>query len=218
MAQAASYLELKMYFNGRVNGFQEVYPLKAVGFAAAENQALELITAREQLLAHSVSVVRATVTDKATRGDSMVVNGYSAVGSLLDDDEYWNVDAVLNNLAVGLRVNFQTADARNSQRIFRGIRDRWVADEKLVPALSAAYPVGGPYLTYATAPAQDASGDVLSNLFSQIRDKCWLVQDSGNEETPFNLTAFTEWQYLYVGEKDVGERHGLSRGRQPAWS
>lgn len=218
MGLAATYLELTVKMNGRTWGIQEKYPLKAQGYEAAETQALELITARERLMAYSVEIVHAVISDKATRGDSMIVNGYGAEGERLDDEEYWNVDAPLNDPDVGLRVNFATAEGQNSQRIFRGIRDSWVSDEKIVPTISDPYPVGGPYLAPAEAPAQNSSGDVISNLFSQIRDKVWLVQPSGDEAQPYELTAFSEWQYLGIGARDVGARHGLSRGRQPAWS
>lgn len=213
-----TYTELKIFYNGADFGFSEIYALRAAGFTASESAALTLIDARRRLLASGINIVHAVLSDKATKGDSLVVQGYTSGNILLDAEDTAGTDDVMNDPQVGLLMRFDTGDGKFANRLIRGIRDSWVEDNKKTMDLGTDYAVGGPYLTYAVDPALDTSEDVIGNYCAIVRDYTYLVRPSGNTLNPYDLNIFALWQYRRVGAHQVGKRFGASKGRQPAYS
>lgn len=213
-----TYQTLKIWINGPDYGWSEEYNLKTTNYTDSEAAALTLIKARARLLAANLSVANATITDKATKGDSLLVNGFDTGGIILDAETTFATDSLMNDPEVSLLYRFDTGGGHYINRHIRGLRDAWVADNALTVTVTGAYAIGGPYLTYATGGALDTSADVIANFISRLRDMTYLVTPSKDPLSPFTQTAFSYYQFRRISSRNVGKRFGNSKGRQPAFA
>jgi hypothetical protein len=206
------YMTGVILIEGKDGGQSERFNFNTTSYATAKTGIETLATKFARILPAGFSILRATVSQKSVRGDANVGEGYTYLPVLVGSESSIETP---NNPGSGFLVRFDTGDGKFSNRNIRPVRDSWIADNRRGIAAFTVYAAGGPYLTYS-APAAEV--DLVGDLLASIRDLTVLIRKSGFSNPAYRPYTFTSWQYRRIATHDYGQRHGISRGRQPAYS
>lgn len=231
MSLRTTYKRLKVFFNSIDSGFSETYNLDDISYALAETRSVLLIDARRTLLGNGLTIPYAVISEIGNPKDGMAPNGYGFVPLADSADAVAGTPDKINDPGTGLLWYFDTGLGFGVNRLFRGVRDTIISDNKTTLTLNGgAYAQNGPYLggtappTYTAQPTGDAPADNWNNFIALARDLTFLVRPAPlTPATPYNVVPFEVAvgggvSYVRVGHRDVGKRWSPSKGRQPAYA
>lgn len=224
MATGPNMMQLKSYINYGNSGFAYDFNLGYLSYAAAEPVAVLINNAIARTLPSGFGIAHSVLSDLKVLRDSMVVNGYTLYGDIMDAEVAFATDSLCNDPEVSFLVRFTTGLGKYANRQFRALRDDAVVDNTKVTVFTAPYAVNGPYMNDVGAgpvyAAGDAAADVWANLFSIIRDKTVLLSPSTQPSGAvlYYSYSFTGYAYRRISSHDVGKRFAPSSGKQANWS
>jgi hypothetical protein len=133
-----------LFFQATPNGWTERYFMNASTLSDASAALLSVIVGRLPILHEDCSIVAATLSDIAIRGDSFNVLSVGEVGSAVDTTGYVDVDNAL-------LIKWQVGVFQRNKTFLRGIPNGQQRDGVYAPSL--------PYIALVNTYA----GDVLAN-------------------------------------------------------
>lgn len=226
-ATVASFLTVKWFINGVLNGFSESFQLIASTMAAADPVVQLLVNARARLLSKEHAIYDVVISSNGGPADGYEPYGWTAVGQKVDSE---TTIGACQNPAVGINFKTDTGQGNTAGHIIRGIRSSWVAGSALTFTPTAPFAqnfaVTAPYITYKTATPWNTSADTLTNYLCLVRDLTALylpsVATPGQfDQYKFDLTkggGYTIPAGQQIVKRAVGQMWPRTRGRKPAYA